>query len=241
DLVEDCSIAELQELVKKAIQEATNPLKREIQTLKATIERLSGRIQDLNREKNVQPRTSPQTTTPNTPERSLPNNATEELTQEEAINHLSWAQVAASPGQARAATPSSRQWQVVSRNKTGNLKPPKRVADGDRRLIIQKPNGMEARHGPELVVALNATLQKSGAAAHIRVQRVDINAKGTASVRLGPYATGTMALKYKKELLQAACRVDESIADIWEERNHGMRRTFQKRESKLGMPAIDAE
>ncbi|TGZ76160.1 hypothetical protein EX30DRAFT_352850, partial [Ascodesmis nigricans] len=73
DLVEDCSIAELQELVKKAIQEATNPLKREIQTLKATIERLSGRIQDLNCEKNVQPRTSPQTTTPNTPERTPPN------------------------------------------------------------------------------------------------------------------------------------------------------------------------
>ncbi|TGZ77128.1 hypothetical protein EX30DRAFT_398798 [Ascodesmis nigricans] len=89
DLVEDCSIAELQELVKKAIQEATNPLKMEIQTLKATIERLSGCVQELNREEGIKNRTSPQTTTPNTPERSLPNNATEELTQEEAINHLS--------------------------------------------------------------------------------------------------------------------------------------------------------
>ncbi|TGZ76144.1 hypothetical protein EX30DRAFT_375775 [Ascodesmis nigricans] len=90
----------------------------------------------------------------------------------------------------------------------------KRVADGDRRLIIQKPNGMEARQGPELVVGLNATFQKSGAAAHIRVQRIDINAKGTATVRLGSHATGIMALEYKKELLQAACRGDESIADI---------------------------
>ncbi|TGZ77313.1 hypothetical protein EX30DRAFT_398635, partial [Ascodesmis nigricans] len=124
DLVEDCSTAELQKLMEKAaeqaIQKATAPLRAEIEALKALIERLSGRIQDLNREKNVQPRTSPQTTTPNTPEQTPPNNTTGESTQEEAINHLSWAQVAASPDQARAASPSSRQWQVVSR-KNGRL------------------------------------------------------------------------------------------------------------------------
>ncbi|TGZ76748.1 hypothetical protein EX30DRAFT_375220, partial [Ascodesmis nigricans] len=253
DLVEDCSIAELQELVKKAIQEATNPLKMEIQTLKATIERLSGCVQELNCEEGVQTRTSPQTTTPNTPERSLPNNITGELTQEEAINHLSWAQVAASPGQARAATPSFRQWQVVSRkngrldqsaqagsNKTGDLKPPKRVADRDRRLIIQKPNGMEVRHGPELVVALNATLQKSGAAAHIRVQRVDINAKGTATLHgvsleryYQPIENKEGLKKLKEDIKNAYPTIDMPTNPKWllraeklEERSHTVAHSF---------------
>ncbi|TGZ78267.1 hypothetical protein EX30DRAFT_351163 [Ascodesmis nigricans] len=156
DLVEDRSTTELQELVEKAVQKATSPLKTEIKALKETIERLSGY--------------------------DSPSNMTGETTPEEAVNHLSWAQMAASQGQAGAAVPSPGQWQVVNRkngrlgkntqavsNKTDNPKPLKGVSDGDRRLILQRPNGMEARHGPDLVVALNASLQNSGAAAHIRI------------------------------------------------------------------------
>ncbi|TGZ76935.1 hypothetical protein EX30DRAFT_352276 [Ascodesmis nigricans] len=43
---------------------------------------------------------------------------------------------------------------------------------------------------------------------------MDINEKGTATIRLGPQATGYMAMKYKEKILQAASKVDEAIMGI---------------------------
>jgi len=125
-----------------------------------------------------------------------------------------WAQVAQAAGH-------PEDWKMVtSRRAKRPTKPVEtefpcvRAKEADRRIIIKRSSSGKQCAASELVVAMNAALSKAQAPAHVRVERVDINDRGTVTAKMGPNATGVMALKFKHALLNAAKSVDDSIEEM---------------------------
>ncbi|TGZ81927.1 hypothetical protein EX30DRAFT_348316 [Ascodesmis nigricans] len=61
---------------------------------------------------------------------------------------------------------------------------------------------------------MNAALNEAKAPPHIRVQKVEVNGKGSVTAKMGPRATGIMALKYKATLVRAAGEADRAVEEL---------------------------
>lgn len=112
------------------------------------------------------------------------------------------------------------EWKVATSRKMKQIKPGGNTTSGvrakeaERRLIFKRSSNGNQCALPEMVIAMNAALSKAQAPAHIRVEKVDINTRGTVTAKMGPNATGEMAMKFKHTLLSAAKIVDDSIEEI---------------------------
>ncbi|TGZ83507.1 hypothetical protein EX30DRAFT_346291 [Ascodesmis nigricans] len=118
-------------------------------------------------------------------------------------------------------TSSGRKWELVTSRKTKkqareetDISPRNLNTSAERRIIIERKNEKGLCPAPELVVAMNAALSKANAPAHIRIQKVEANKKGTVSACTGPKATGIIALNFKEALLKAARGVDNNIEQM---------------------------
>ncbi|TGZ77551.1 hypothetical protein EX30DRAFT_351800 [Ascodesmis nigricans] len=95
-----------------------------------------------------------------------------------------------------------------------DISPRNRTISAERRIIIERKNEKEPCPAAELVVAMNAAPSKANAPAHIRIQKVEENEKGTVTARTGPKATGLMALNFKETLMKAARGVDNNVEQM---------------------------
>ncbi|TGZ76164.1 hypothetical protein EX30DRAFT_378139 [Ascodesmis nigricans] len=191
DLVDNLSSEELQQLVERAVQRATNPLKTEIGTLKTKIEQLEESMKNLNHRANIETRREePPTNTPGS--QLVPAIQTPELT---------WAQ------RVKKGLPENQEkredWKMVMSSRERRKK---------RRQLPQHQNPTPPT--PREVIAMNAALDKAGAPPHIRILKIGVNGTGTVTAKMGPKATGNIALNYKETLLKAAEVADSAVEEL---------------------------
>ena len=135
-----------------------------------------------------------------------------------------WAQRAAAPAAATRGRTNDGGFSQVGRNgKAAKQKPaadqlaPKKDIRFDQKRVIFVRDGetpLPPNLGQEVASAVNIALHRAGAPAHIRIERMTRNAKGTNSANVTRGADADMLLLFKAVALEAARKADAGIVDI---------------------------
>lgn len=80
----------------------------------------------------------------------------------------------------------------------------------NRRTGVGSPNVSDA----EIHSTINRTLYAAQVSAHIRIQEVKRNYRGTLTITTTPKCSGTMVLKYKDMIISATRKADPAIIDL---------------------------